>query len=74
LPPEVRQFKSKVDVEETEKGLVASDDDPADPDSKYPLPETESLWWPFYESSFRPENFGQIIFLETMLRLLNLQL
>lgn len=36
---------AKVDVEETEKGLVGDDDQPMDPDSKYPLPETETLWY-----------------------------
>ena len=48
LPPEIRQFTSKVDaVEETEKGLVVGDEvtEPQDPDSRYPLPETESLWY-----------------------------
>jgi len=48
LPPEIRKFTSKVDVvEETEKGLVVADDitEPQDPDSRYPLPETDSLWY-----------------------------
>jgi hypothetical protein len=44
LPPEIRQFNSKVDAEETEKGLVV-DGYEQDPDSKYPLPETDSLWY-----------------------------
>jgi len=49
VPPEVRCRSSKVFSEETEKGLVKKgiDDSPDeyDADSKYPLPETESLWY-----------------------------
>ena len=44
----MQRFTSKVDAEETEKGLVVDGHEEKfeqDPESRYPLPETDSLWY-----------------------------
>ena len=44
----MQRFTSKVDAEETEKGLVVDGQEEKfeqDPESRYPLPETDSLWY-----------------------------